>query len=307
MLRQTPPLEAAEAFLVAARSSSFRAAAAAMALSPSALSRRIQLLESFLDAPLFDRSGPRAVLTDTGRRYLEAIQPAVETIRRASADIRKPRRDSIRIAMSHSLAVEWLLPRLGYVQRELGIGVDIVVTRDRQALRDQEVDLAIWGALTPDHGEGELLVTLDAVPASAPVLADGRRPPQTVAELATYPLLEVRTPPDFWRQWFSAVGHRGAAPEPDAIYGTNQLSLGAASAGLGIVLAVPLLANLYLEDGRLRPCAVPPIPTGMGYWIHHASQSARRDTQARSLVEWLKAEAQTSRERFTTMVRDGTG
>ncbi len=298
MLRQTPPLEATEAFLVAARAPSFRAAAVSMALSPSAFSRRIQLLEAFLDAPLFDRSGPRAVLTETGRRYLAAIQPAVETIRLASADIRKPIRDSLRIATSHSLAAEWILPRLGHVQREFGFSVELIVSRDRRTLRDGEVDLAIWGAIEPEPGGGELLVTLDAVPVSAPYLGDGRSPPADLLSLLDYPLLGVRSPPDSWPQWLYAAGYSGAAPKVDMVYETNQLAYEAAGAGLGIVLAIPLLTNRYMERGCVQPCAADPAPTGMAYWIHHATSAARRNAKARSFVEWLKDEAAATKDRF---------
>ncbi|MFX8414286.1 LysR family transcriptional regulator, partial [Acinetobacter baumannii] len=42
MLRKIPSLEATEAFVAAASTCSFRAAAGSLALSPSAFSRRIQ-------------------------------------------------------------------------------------------------------------------------------------------------------------------------------------------------------------------------------------------------------------------------
>lgn len=298
MLRQTPPLEATEAFLAAARAPSFRAAAALVALSPSAFSRRIQLLEAFLGAPLFDRSGSRAILTETGRRYFAAIEPAVEAIRMASADIRKPSSNTVRLATSHSLAAEWLLPRLGSVRRELDLQVQPVIGRDPKLLRDQDVDLAIWGAIKPELGGGEPLVTLEAVPVTAPVLADGRAPPAHLAELVACPLLDMLSPPDLWRQWLYSAGYRGAVPQAAMVFDTNQLAYEAAAAGLGVALAAPLLANRYLESGRLRMCAAGPTPTGMAYWIHHASPATRRDGQVASLVEWLKAQAAASKAAF---------
>ena len=72
--RQAPPLEAVEAFIVATRVPSFRAAADFLALSPSALSRRIQALEAFLGVNLFDREGSVVSLTMQGRRYLAEVE-----------------------------------------------------------------------------------------------------------------------------------------------------------------------------------------------------------------------------------------
>lgn len=302
MLRQTPPLEATEAFLAATRAPSFRAAAAAMALSPSAFSRRIQLLESFLGAPLFDRSGSHMRLTQAGLRYREAIEPAVEAIRRASADVRAPLRDNLRVAISHTLAAEWLMPRLGRISRELRLNIDLTITRDRRILRDQEVDIAIWGAIEPEHGEGVLLTTLDAVPAAGADMADGRLPPGTIDELVTHRILGVRSQANSWAQWLDSIGYEGEAPKVGTLYDTNQLSYEAAACGLGVTLAVPLLANRYFEDGRLRACAAAPVPTGMSYWIHHASQSVRRNQQVRTTIDWLKEEAASSKQRFAAMV-----
>lgn len=301
MLRQAPPLEATEAFLAAARASSFRKAAAALALSPSAFSRRIQLLEAFLDAPLFDRSGSRAVLTDTGRRYLAVIEPAIAAIRMASAEIRAVPRDSVRIATSHTLAAEWLVPRLGQAQRELGLRVEPVIGRDPKMLRDQDVDLAIWGAIKPEGG-GEALVTLEAIPVSAPHLTDGRARPANLADLVACPLLDMRCPPDLWKQWLYSAGHRGTVPRAAMIFETNQLAYETAASGLGVALAVPLLANRFLESGRLQVCAARSMPTGMAYWIHHASAATRRNDSVRALVEWLKMHAAASKATFSSFM-----
>ncbi len=66
MLRQVPPLAALEAFFAATQAPSFRAAAETLALSPSAFSRRIQLLEQFVGLALFDRTSAGTPLTAAG-------------------------------------------------------------------------------------------------------------------------------------------------------------------------------------------------------------------------------------------------
>jgi LysR family glycine cleavage system transcriptional activator len=228
------------------------------------------------------------------------IEPAVEAIRAASAEIRKPASNSLRIATSYSLAVEWLLPRLGTIRRELNIRVEPVIGRDPKMLRDQDVDLAIWGAIKPEPGGGEPLVTLEAIPVGAPLLADGRSLPTDLAGLVTCPLLDMRSPPDLWPQWLYSAGYRGRVPKAAQAFDTNQLAYEAAASGMGIALAVPLLANRFLESGRLLVCATGAAPTGMAYWIHHASPASSRTGQVRSLVEWLRAQAAASKATFAT-------
>ncbi|WP_414546645.1 hypothetical protein, partial [Nostoc sp. CCY0012] len=69
----------------------------------------------------------------------------------------------------------------GTIRRELNIRVEPVIGRDPKMLRDQDVDLAIWGAIKPEPGGGEPLVTLEAIPVGAPLLADGRSLPTDLA------------------------------------------------------------------------------------------------------------------------------
>jgi LysR family glycine cleavage system transcriptional activator len=174
-------------------------------------------------------------------------------------------------------------------------------------LKDDEVDFALWGGTESGGGDSEMIASLDAVPVTSERLADGRMPPATIDDLVKHRILGVRSPPDIWPQWLYSVEYTGPAPVIAAFYDTNQLSYEAAACGLGVTLAVPLLANRYLEDGRLRPCAVAPAPTGMAYWLHHAKPAARRDKDTRLFVDWLKAEARESKQRFQSLGRRGLG
>ena len=61
---------------------SFAAAARVLHRVPSAVSYTVKALEEALGVPVFDRSGHRAVLTDAGRRVLEASK---EVLRQARA------------------------------------------------------------------------------------------------------------------------------------------------------------------------------------------------------------------------------
>ncbi len=72
-----PPFAALRAFHAAATHDRYRDAADSLGLTESAISHQVRRLEEFLRTPLFDRSGKRPKLTDTGRRYLEQIEPAM--------------------------------------------------------------------------------------------------------------------------------------------------------------------------------------------------------------------------------------
>jgi LysR family transcriptional regulator, glycine cleavage system transcriptional activator len=94
MRRRLPPLENIEAFIVAASSPSFRAAADSLALSPAALTRRIQSLSDHMGVKLFARHANRVHLTDAGRKCLEEIEPAYTELLRATTAMERTRERS---------------------------------------------------------------------------------------------------------------------------------------------------------------------------------------------------------------------
>ena len=79
-MRRLPPLTAIEAFVQVARTGSIKAASQELALSPPALSRRIQALERFIGRPLFERRHQAVVLNADGDRLLQQIAPALEAL-----------------------------------------------------------------------------------------------------------------------------------------------------------------------------------------------------------------------------------
>jgi LysR family transcriptional regulator, glycine cleavage system transcriptional activator len=296
MLRQTPSLEAAEAFLVAARAPSFRAGAAELALSPSAFSRRIQLLESFVGAPLFDRSGPTPRLTDIGARYLEEIAPALEVIRRATRRLRAPE-GVVRVSASHSFAVTWLMPRLAQLRAE-GLEVELIIRQGLDGLRDGQADLAICGGdAAPAEFASEVLVELDAFVVSAPAPVEDA-PPMRLDDLAHHPLLATAGGKGLWSRWFEQVGRPAVPPRPGSTFPTLHAMYEAAANGLGLALAVPLASERLLAEGRLVRRLDLGAPIGQQYRIVYAERPHRRRPAQDAFVGWLKSATTASCDRF---------
>jgi DNA-binding transcriptional LysR family regulator len=299
MRRQAPPLEAAEAFLVAARSVSFRAAADEIALSASAFSRRIQLLEAFVGTALFDRSGVSVRLTEAGARYHAEVAPAMEQIRAATLRLREDgERRVLRVATSHSFAVGWLVARLPALQRRHGIEVELTIGRDTQALRSGEVDLAIWGDLRDNTLCSDHLIALRAVPAYATHLVDGRGPPTSLDRLSEYRAIATKAPAQFWKGWFDAIGYSDRPQMETARYDTIHLTYEAAASGAGLALVVPLLSDRFIADGRLAPLMSIPLPIDAEYRIFFSTPDIPRRPPVRQFLDWLRREANDSTTRF---------
>jgi LysR family transcriptional regulator, glycine cleavage system transcriptional activator len=299
--RSAPPLQSLQAFLLAVRATSFRAAADELALSPSAFSRRIQSLEAFLGVALYDRSGPLPRLTEPGERYWRELEPAMEAIEAATIGLRRlSKTGRLRLMCPPSFAINWLMPRLRtYNDCTDGQAVDIVISRDLDALRLGRADLAIAsGPRAFDGLPAEPFLAMKGAVVSAPVLAGGHKPPRSLDELSRHPLLAIDPPADLpcdlWSGWLSARGYRGPKLPESQKFDTWALMYEAASNGMGVTIAVPAVSETYLRDGRLKPCFGGTSDLRMHYSLVYANGALKERPDVRALATWMMAQIRES-------------
>lgn len=173
-----PPFAALRAFHASAVHGRFRDAAESLGVTESAISHQVRRLEDFLHTALFDRSGPGVRLTPAGRRYLDDIDPAIRQIQSATDALLGPSgRRVVRLTLAPSLALNWLIPRLGAFEREHpDIELQLVTTTRVLDLQRDQIDLALR------HGEGvwpglksTFLLAETVVPVCAPAISPGSR------------------------------------------------------------------------------------------------------------------------------------
>jgi len=297
VLRKLPPLEAAEAFICAARTGSLRAAARELALSTSAASRRIQALEAFLGHALFVRSAQGLALTAAGRAWLETAGPALDAIAAATATLRQDEPD-LRVAASHSVMAEWLLPRLPALQAEAGISVTPVIGDGLRAARLGAADLAIVGGPEPQGVAARPLTDNVTFLAAAPRLLRNGRDGFTLSDLEAMPRLGVTSTLMQWDEWRAQID-AAAQLSPTQLFETQHLALESAANGLGVVLAMPLVSERFFESRRLVACFSPAARVASRYWLVEAhAGSSGNAARKRAFTEWIAGEAARSRDLF---------
>ena len=147
------------------------------------------------------------------------------------------------------------MPRLTKLRERSDVEIRLVISAGTTALRNGEADFAIVGGrAAPTDFPSVRLAALDAVVASAPILCDGRAPPNELDDISDYERLDVTTPPGVWRHWFAALGRPAADCRSPRPFDSLHLMYESAAAGLGVALAVPMASERFLADGRLRPC-----------------------------------------------------
>src|SRR6201992_1431418 len=162
--RRWLPLNALRAFEGVARHGSFTAAAKALLISQSALSRHVIALERLTAVQLSDRKPHALSLTKAGQHLLPAVVKSFDRLEYAIDDIRNdgaPAQRTLRVQMPPSLAVLLAVPILRdfrsastEVDIDLispyGVGpplgdVDVAVVYSRPAVPDLVADL-LWQA-----------------------------------------------------------------------------------------------------------------------------------------------------------------
>lgn len=108
-----PEIASLRCFIAAVHHRSFRAAAAAVALSPSAFSARIRQLEDIVGCALFERSARHVRLTPTGERLLPHARACVDAAGLCVVAAQgAPMPWSAWVGTRFELGLSWLVPAL---------------------------------------------------------------------------------------------------------------------------------------------------------------------------------------------------
>jgi DNA-binding transcriptional LysR family regulator len=133
-----------------ARTRSFRAAAEAISITPSALNRRIIAIEEELGVELFERTSKGVRLNSAGELFVQHIRTQIADLERVKsriADLKGLRLGHVRIATTPEFARNFLPTEIQKYRKQFpGVSFEVHVSNRNNvenALSDQTSDLAI--------------------------------------------------------------------------------------------------------------------------------------------------------------------
>lgn len=275
-----PPLEWVRAFEAAARCGSFTAAAAETGLTQPAVSQRIGQLEKRLGVALFYRRARAIELTVEGEAWLPHVQSALTNLRDSSEALFGTGRGQLTISASQSMIDLWLVPRLGDMGRiaEGQITVQSMVLGAHDAAMDDVIRIR-YGAGDWPHDHRVQLFDEQIAPLAAPALL-GRG-----GHWSDWPRIACAGPRPGWNSWASTFGI-ATTPVPHLRFDTFLSALGAARAGMGVLLGSLPLCAAELSAGRLVRLDGQVLEHHESYWAI-ASQEAVTRIQWDALVKAL--------------------
>lgn len=294
MNRSLPPLNALRAFEAAARLQSYTAAAHELGVTQGAISRQIQVLESWLACKLFIRSRQGVQTTVAGRELCAQATVWFDQIERTTQRIKAPPSSrQLRVKLPPTFAIQWLVPRLArFHARHPEIEVQITTSHLRTDWHTEEVDVSIRSEA--DHAVGPEALRLfpeTLIPVCAPALLRTGPKIRTARDLLRHDLLCSINRPDDWPQWFAAAGIDTPPRQAGLQFENAALAYQAAANGLGVMIALMPFVTDALNEGRLT-CPLPhSVQLPRGYYLTH-SPLCQPSAVVRHFKDWLGQEAQ---------------
>lgn len=321
MSTRLPPLGALRAFEAAARLLSFKKAAAELHVSPAAISHQIHTLEEYLGVRLFDRLNRGLSLTAMARAGLPEIGAGFQSLRAGVERMRNTNSGlTVSVNAGPALSAKWLVPRLHRfaalhpeIDVRLSASMHSVDGRNAEALSEAEgfdeyqsdADVEVrFGSGTYPGFRVDKLLAVTLLPVCSPRLLNGEHPLRSPLDLQHHALLHDDTldalegSPD-WSAWLRLAGAGSVNAGRGSHFTHGALILQAAADGLGVALAMDVLAAEDVAAGRLATPFKTKLPLPMAYYV--VSPVARADLpHVTAFRDWLLQEAQPNPEVMTS-------
>ena len=253
---------------------SFTAAATALGLPKSSISRGVAKLEQELGITLFQRTTRTLRLTEGGRAFADRARAALQTLDAAAEDARgadgEPRGD-VRLTVPPNLAgvLAELLGR--FVSAHPQVRIHVMLTSRMVDLVEEGVDLALRAGQLPDSTlVAQKVAESPWVVCASPAYLAGHPPIKRVADLAAHDCLLYRAPQGSGR-WTLRNGKTARTVAVRGPLSSDEVALVAEACvhGAGVALLPAFTAAVRIKAGSLVRVLPKWAAMGAALWLVH--------------------------------------
>jgi DNA-binding transcriptional LysR family regulator len=275
-------------FLAVAETGSFSGAAKVLGLTQPTVSRRLDDLESRLNAQLVVRGLQGAALTEAGeliRDHVVTMERSAQAIERLALSRDKRDEGRVRVSAPDGLAAFWLAPRLAEFQREnpkIAVTLDAGLWHNFELSSEIDLSLQFVESKHADHVITRMATYHYALFAS-PDYVRLYGAPRTLAEVADHRVIHhvaQRHQPETWRPKAAALQMLWSSQIET---NSSAVAMIAARAGAGIA-ALPTMALSFAPE--LVMIGDEPLAKLTLWLVHHAE--AAKTERVRRVMDWLK-------------------
>jgi LysR family transcriptional regulator, glycine cleavage system transcriptional activator len=279
-----PPLGALRSFEAAARLLSFKAAAAELHVTPTAISHQIKLLEEQLALKLFERHARQVTLTAAGQQLLPFVRQGFEALTRGVEALR-PQARAITISATMAFTARWLVPRVASFRGEQAL--HFLATDHALDLAAGAADIAVRYGRPPWPGlRDELLLRDRFVVLASPKLKLRKPADLTRQTLIHFTWTKLRPDTPVWPLWFARAGLELHAKN-ELHFSDETHAIQAAIAGQGVALLSEVVVADELRTGAL----VQPFGPSLASESYHLVYPERDEPRIAVVRAWLLREA----------------
>jgi DNA-binding transcriptional LysR family regulator len=287
-----PPVTNLQAFEAVARRRSFALAAAELHLTASAVSHQVARLEAQLGVRLFERSAHGVRISAAGELYLSRVGGALSAIASATEDLKQGVSNSLYVHSAPSIASLWLMSRLhGFAEAypDISLNLSAAHTPSDFELGQADIDLRYGVPNWPDLVV-EPLFEERIVPLASPAFIQEHRLKRP-EHLLGVKLIQSNVSIVQWPDWFAAFTDKRAPDRFAVRFDRAQMSLDAATQGLGVALESVTIAGRHIAERKLRP--VFGLDKAVKVKAHFAVYPARHAKRppVEAFLAWLHREA----------------
>jgi DNA-binding transcriptional LysR family regulator len=296
-------LDGVEAFVSVAQHRNFRKAAAELAVTPSAISQAIRVLETRVGAALFIRTTRSVGLTEAGERFLSRAKPAFEELIAASEvarDVGQRPTGLLRLSVPRGVVPLILEPVIAsFCQAYPEVELEI-------AASDEMVDLAAGGFdagirlgqfIEPDMTTVRLTPPFALVVVGSPDYLRRRERPERIDDLRGHACLRMRRSNGSIAPWPFVDGNRAveAIVSGPLIAHDFPTLIGAAIQGAGLAQVPMPLAATPIAEGRLQALLTRFAVTTPGVFLYHPGKRQVLP-KLRAFIEHVKSRSHAARD-----------
>lgn len=270
-------LDGVEAFLGVAQHRNFRKAAAALGVTPSAISQAVRALEARIGAALFIRTTRSVGLTEAGERFLSRAKPAFEELVAASEaarDLGQRPAGLLRLSVPRVVVPLLLEPLIAsFSQAYPEVEVEIAASEKLVDLAAEGFDAGIrlGEFIAPDMIVVRLTPPFPFAVVGSPDYLRRRKRPERIDDLSQHACLRMRRSNGSIAPWSFVDGNTAieAIVSGPLVAHDYPTLLGAAIQGIGLAQVPSPVAKSAIAEGRLQAVLTPFAATTPGVFLYY--------------------------------------
>ena len=270
-------LDGVEAFLSVARHRSFRKAAAALGVTPSAISQAVRALEARIGAALFIRTTRSVGLSEAGELFHSRAKPAFEELVAASEvarDIGQRPAGLLRLTVPRAVVPILLEPLISsFCQAYPEVEVEIAASPDLVNIAAEGFDAGIrlGQFIEADMIAVRLTPSFPLTVIGSPDYLRRRERPERIDDLRGHACLRMRRSNGSITPWSFVSGNEAIEVIVSGPLVANDMPtiLGAAIEGLGLSQVPEPVAASAVKAGKLVRVLEPFAPMTPGVFLYY--------------------------------------